>query len=401
MAQTILLRGASQLLTLRGPANARRGSSLQDLGLISDGSMLIRDGVVLCVGSTRRIENLKAAKTALEIPVFGKVVMPGLVDAAVHLSLRCSQNLQRLKRVADFHDDSLTLLRSCLQHGTVTADVKASADGRDFHSDIAVLRKLVRIGSNPVRVTRTWRIGHADQFPEPLNPEELRITFDTLLRRKFIDAVLLTPSSDTDFDRDLLMAAHDAGIAVKLAWTGSDLAVFHRLLEQLAPQTVAFSHPPRPAEITAVAQTRAITALAAGKQVFEGYKGTSGRDLIDAGTAVALSSGYDSAVVASSSMQMAIALAVARLGFTPEEAFTAATINAAYAAGCGDSTGSLEAGKQADALVLNISDYRELPLQFGINHVAMVFRGGNIVLNRTKWRAPAEPQAVRVRTQLR
>ena len=172
-------------------------------------------------------------------------------------------------------------------------------------------------------------------------------------------------------------------------------------MERLDPQTVAFTHTPGPLETAAVAQMNAITVLAAGKQVFEGSKGTSGRDLIDAGAAVALSSGYDSTVAASSSMQMAIALAVARLGFTPEEAFTAATINAAYAAGCGHSTGSLEAGKQADALVLNISDFRQLPLQFGINHVAMVFRQGNIVLNRTKWRAPAEPQAVRVRTQFR
>ena len=401
MAQTIFLRGASQLLTLRGPASARRGSSLQDLGIIADGSMLIRDGLVLCVGPTRRIENLKAAKSALEVPVFGKVVMPGLVDAALHLSLRSSQNTQRLKRVADFHDDSLTLLRSCLQHGTVSADVKVSADGRDFHSDIAVLRKLVRIGSNPVRVTRTWRIGVADTFPEPVNPEECRITFDTLLRRKFIDSILLTPHAEADFDSDLVAAAQEAGVAVKLRWNGQNLSIFQTLLQRLRPQTVAFADPPSPLEVTAIVQTSAITVLAAGKQVFEGLGGTAGRDLIDAGASVALSSGYDSTVGSSSSMQMAIALAVARLGFTPEEAFTAATINAAYAAGCGDSTGSLEAGKQADALVLNISDYRELPLQFGINHIAMVFRQGNIVLNRTKWRPPAEPQALRVRTQLR
>ncbi len=401
MAQTILLRGASQLLTLRGPAGARRGSSLQDLGVIPDGSVLIQDGLIVCVGPTRRIENLKAAKTALEIPVFGKVLMPGLVDAAIHLSLRRSQNLQRLKRVADFHDDTLTLLRSCLQHGTVTADIKASADGRDFHSDIAVIRKLVRIGNNPVRTVRTWRIGHAENFPEPVNPEECRITFDTLVRRKFIDAILLAPTSEIDFDRELVVAAQDAGVAVKFRSTGQDPSLFCKLLERLHPQTVAFAETPDKLAVNAVAQTDAIAVLAAGKQVFEGSKGTSGRELIDAGAAVALCSGYDSTFVASSSMQMAIALAVARLGFTPEEAFTAATINAAYASGCGHSTGSLEAGKQADALVLNISDYRELPLQFGINHVAMVFREGKIVLNRTRWRAPTEPQAIRVRTQLR
>jgi imidazolonepropionase len=82
---------------------------------------------------------------------------------------------------------------------------------------------------------------------------------------------------------------------------------------------------------------------------------------------------------------------------TPEEAWGAATINAAYAVGCGDITGSLEIGKQADLLILNVTDYREIPRQFGINHVAMVFRDGAIVLNRTRWRAPVEQPARRVR----
>jgi imidazolonepropionase len=86
---------------------------------------------------------------------------------------------------------------------------------------------------------------------------------------------------------------------------------------------------------------------------------------------------------------MSVALAVARLGLTTEEAFTAATINAAHAAGCARVTGSLEFGKQADVLILNVSDYREVPRQFGINHVEMAIRQGSIVLNRSRWKAAA------------
>lgn len=358
--------------------------------------MLIRDGLVLSVGPSRRIENLAVAKTAVEIPVYGKVVMPGLVDASLHLSLRRSQNLQRLKRVADFHDDSLTLLRSCLQHGTVAAEVRASADGRDFHSDIAVLRKLVKIGSNPVRMSRTWRIANDDDFPfNPENPEDRRITFDTLVRRNFIDAVAVSPQRPDDFDLELLAAAQAAGLSIKMNWSGGDLGIFRTLIDQLNPYSVSFAGVPTPGEAKILAATPALAILAAGKQVFEGPKGTWGRDLIDAGVAVALSSGYDSTVVTSSSMQMSIALAVARMGLTSEEAFAAATINAAHATGCGDITGSLEPGKHADALVLNVSDYRDLPMQFGINHAAMIFRQGNIVLNRTRWRGPIEQTAQR------
>jgi imidazolonepropionase len=77
---------------------------------------------------------------------------------------------------------------------------------------------------------------------------------------------------------------------------------------------------------------------------------------------------------------------VVRLGLTAEEAFIAATINAAHAAGCAHLTGSLEYGKQADILILNVGDYREVPRQFGINHVDMAIRQGSIVLNRTRWK---------------
>jgi imidazolonepropionase len=118
-----------------------------------------------------------------------------------------------------------------------------------------------------------------------------------------------------------------------------------------------------------------------------------GRSLVDSGAAVALSSGYHSISAATFSMQMAIALGVTRLGLNAEEAITAATINAAHALGCANKTGSLEAGKNADILVLNVSDYREIPAQFGINHVVMAFRNGNMVLNKTRWRLPAQHAA--------
>ncbi len=88
-------------------------------------------------------------------------------------------------------------------------------------------------------------------------------------------------------------------------------------------------------------------------------------------------------------MQMVLSLAVLRLHMTPEEAISAATINAAHAAGCGEITGSLEVGKQADLLILNLSDYRELHRQFGINHVDMAIRGGAVAFNRTRWKVTA------------
>jgi len=81
---TFLIRGARQLLTLRGPKEPRRGTALAELGIIHDGSLLIRDGVVEEVGTTRRVENLACARHAMEINAAGRVVMPGFVDCHTH-----------------------------------------------------------------------------------------------------------------------------------------------------------------------------------------------------------------------------------------------------------------------------------------------------------------------------
>jgi hypothetical protein len=53
------------------------------------------------------------------------------------------------------------------------------------------------------------------------------------------------------------------------------------------------------------------------------------------------------------SMQAAVELADLRQGMTLEQTLSAATMNAAYAAGWGTDRGSLEVGKRADILVLN------------------------------------------------
>lgn len=391
MRPPILLRGAKQLLTLRGPNSARRGAALQDLGVIEDGSVLIRDGLIASVGTTRRIENLKAARGAQEISVEGRIIAPGFIDAGLHLSLRRSETSSQFKRITDFHEDSLNLMRLCLQHGTITADVKGSAEDQRFHSDVAVFRKLAKIGSTPVRMVRTWQIG--SQAGRAVS-EDLLPTFEVLWRRGFIHSVSVAPQDLDDFNTDAVVAAQSAGLPIKMLWTGQSPDVLAGLLHQLNPHSI-YAHHFHSLAPEALANSSTIAVLAAGKQLFEGPLGTAGRSLIDAGAAVALSSGYQSTTAGNFSMQMAIALAVARLGLTPEEAWSAATINAAYAAGCGEMTGSLEIGKQADLLVLNVTDYREIPRQFGINHTAMVFHDGVMVLNRTRWRSPAEQQTAR------
>ena len=386
MPQFILLRGAKQLLTLHGPPGERRGAALHELGIIEDGSVLIQDGVIAAVGTTRRLENLKEARNALEIPVDGRLVMPGLVDPGLGLSLDRPGEQHRRKRMTEFHDDSLSLLRSCLQHGTLASELKVTAHSTDLGTDVSLLRKLAKIGSNPVRTIRTWRV---NALPPPLELDGNGIanTFALLARRGLLHSLEITPESEGAVADTVLAEARLAGIRCKLIWKAGSPERLSQLIDRLQPSAVYSSSGISEGDVSILSQSSAVAVFAADRKVFEGGGDRSVRQVADAGGAIALSSGYESSSIGNYSMQMVIALAVARLELTPEEAISAATINAAHAVGCGDITGSLEYGKDADILVMNVPDYRELPPQFGMNHVEMAIRQGTVVLNRTRRKA--------------
>ena len=79
------------------------------------------------------------------------------------------------------------------------------------------------------------------------------------------------------------------------------------------------------------------------------------------------------------SMQFVISLACYKMRMTPEEAIIASTLNAAHAIGRADSVGSIEVGKQADLIILDVPNYAHIPYHFGVNNVETVIKKGQVV----------------------
>ncbi len=101
------------------------------------------------------------------------------------------------------------------------------------------------------------------------------------------------------------------------------------------------------------------------------------RKMIDAGCAIAVSTDYNPGSAPCPSPSLAMAIACRYQGLLPSEALNAATINAAFAIGLGGKVGSIEVGKQADILILDTADYREIAYEFGTNSVESVFKNGS------------------------
>jgi imidazolonepropionase len=375
------------VLTLRGKPGVRRGSDLGNLEIIEDGSVFIRDGKIVCVGPTRRLENLKAIRDALEIPAHNCIVMPGFVDPSIRLSLTGLDNNGLLKRrkLSDFHDESITLMRSCLQHGTLNAGIRACSGIHSLGADLSVLRQLARIGDTPVGLTRIWHPNAGNgAVPET---KTLAETLHIITRLKLADSLELN-TLETQLD-PLASVANEAEMALNLDWLGGAADDLKSALHRYRAATVFLSQQISEAECEVLMQSNAIAVFNASEKLLDGQPDGLLRKLADAGGAVALGSGYDAQHELNYNMQLVVALAVRRMRLTTEEAIVASTVNAAYALNCGHQLGSLEPGKRAEVLVLNLSDYREIPRRLGVNHVAMAIRDGNLAFQRLRGRVGA------------
>jgi imidazolonepropionase len=408
--ETLLIRGARQLLTLSGDSSPRRGAAIRNIGVIPDGAVLIRNGLSVDVGPSRRIENLSRARGAREINAAGRIVMPGFVDSHTHLihgspwlgyyearisggdasaedflgaSAAAIHNLPAGRLAAR----AQTVLKGMARHGTTTLEAK-SGFGLDQPGEMKILRALSSVNQKPLDVVvsrlamaaapREYNRDRA-AYVEWLCGEHLR----RVARRKlasFADIVYECDGFTLEETRRFLHAARSAGLLIKMhtAQWGETGGV--QLAAEFDAISVDHLEWATPADIERLGRSASIATLLPGSAFhLRTGKYAPARDLIDAGAAIALATDYNPHTSPTYNMQFIISLACGQMGLTPAEAITAATINGAHAIRCAGQVGSLQPGKYADVVLLNAGDYREIPYHFGVNLVHMTIKRGTVI----------------------
>lgn len=417
MPDTLLLTGCKQLVTMAGFA-PRRGRNLSEIGAVNDGAVLVQEGRILAAGPRARVEKLAAARRARKMDLGGRVVTPGLVDAHTHLIFAASRAAEYEQRIAGAGYEqiakagggilsSVRALRAASEgqllaaaranlsrmaaHGTTTVEAKTGY-GLEFDHELRTLRLLKMLaGAQPVEIVPTLLAAHvvppeyrgrpdgADEFVDLI--VRLLLPAAALERlAEFCDVFVERGAFSVAQARRIFAAARALGLAPRLHAEQLRRTGGARLAVEVEAASVDHLDFVNAADMRALARSEVACILLPGCSFHLGLaRYAPARKLVDSGAIVALATDFNPGSSPTLSLPMAMSIACTQMRMTPAEALAACTINAAYSLRRHHRIGSLEPGKDADLAVFDVSEFREIPYYFGVNHCAMTFKRGRAI----------------------
>ena len=417
MANSLLITGASQLLTL-GVPSPRRGGSLSNLGLIENGALLVRDGLISAVGTRAQVEAFPEARAAEKLDLGGRVALPGFVDSHTHLVHAASRaeeyelkiqgasyeeiarkgggilnSVKKLRAAAadELKKRALKALQQFAAHGTTTLEAK-SGYGLDVASELKILKLHKELAAEqPLEIRSTFLGAHVvpEEFRKKASGAQkyIQLIEENLLpeiaERKlaeFCDVFCDRGAFTVEESKRVLQVGRQWGLAPRMHAEQLSRSGATRLAILLRAASCDHLEYVNKSDIRALGKSETVATLLPGCDFHLGLKKYApARELINAGAIVALATDYNPGTSPTLSMPMILSLACTQLRLTPAEAITAATINAAFALRREKQIGSLEVGKQADIAVFEVADYREIPYYFGVNHCWMTIKRGRVI----------------------
>lgn len=419
----LLILNAGELLTAKSSDGGAIGTALSELELVHDGAVAVNDGKVLAVGATNELRRRFTAPSVLDAE--GALVSPALVDPHTHLVYGGSRHREyefritgrrpprdlrsginyTVARTREASDDDLVEqaradLDVMLAHGTTLIEAK-SGYGLDRDTELRILRVLRDI-DHPVDIVATYLGAH-------VLPEEFAGR-----REAYVDFVIATLSQARAYAEycdvccdpigftpaecsRIADAARRLGFRLKVHADQTGPAGGAELAAALGATSADHLDFISPEGLRAMVDAGTIGILLPGvthhlmemiPQVRDGelvpaekpFLPLLVRRMVDAGMRLALSTDYNPGTSPTLSMQAAMQLAARLYRLSYAEVWHMSTINAAHAVDRGQTRGSLEVGKRADAVIWRVAEHGMVIDRFGTNLVDTVVSGGKIVV---------------------
>jgi len=413
----LLIKNAAQLATPEGHS-ASCGEEMSHLRVIADAAVLIEGEKILFVATTDEVEdyvtkNLPADSKITRYDASGKTILPGFVDSHTHfvfggyrehefnLRLQGAGYMEIMKAgggiaysiaetSAASEDELYELawqrLQRMLELGITTVEGKTGY-GEDTETEDKMLRVMERLDQDhPIDIVKTYMGAHA----VPLNyPGGASSYVDYLIaeglpmaagRAEFCDIFCEKDVFELEDSERLLLAAREQGFKLKLHADEIVQLGGAALAAKLKATSADHLLKSADADLLAMRDSGTVATLlpCTAFSLKEDY--ARGRFMIDNGLAVALASDLNPGSCYTQSVPLIIALATIYMGLSIEETITALTLNGAAALDLADSIGSIEAGKQADLILMDAPNYRHLSYHFAMNLLDTVVKKG-IILN--------------------
>ncbi|MBM7665413.1 imidazolonepropionase [Solibacillus kalamii] len=414
----ILINNANEVLTMESDVKLpRRREQMSELGLKTEVSVLIEGDRIAMIAPLDEIkqEYPHLVGSAEVIDARGKIVMPGLVDCHTHLvhgGTREHELNMRLAgrsymdimnegggihytttktREASFdglYNKTVQHLNEFLRHGVTTVEAK-SGYGLDLENEIKQLYVVKKLQEeHAVDIVSTFMGAHAVPKEYKGNEDEfVKIIIEQMIPKVaelglaefndvFCEKGVFTPAQS----RLILEAGKAYGLTPKIhadeiePYEGAELAAEVGAIS--AEHLLVASDE----GIAAMAKAGTIAVLLPGTAFFLRAPYARGRLMVDSGVPVAISTDFNPGSSPTISLPFIQNLACMNMGMTMEEVLCATTINAAHAIKRADEVGTLEKGKQADVLILDVPNYKQLQYFYGMNHTDTVIKAGDVVV---------------------
>ncbi|EGQ26848.1 imidazolonepropionase [Mammaliicoccus sciuri] len=413
----VWIKHAKELATISGENGPRKGKDMSNLSIIEDGSVWIEDGKIAAVGTTEELEKQYASRAneADIVDATGRLVTPGLVDPHTHIvyggsrekefemrlegatymdimnaggGIHATSRMTREATEDELVEQASRRLDSFAKHGVTTVEGK-SGYGLDLETELKQLRAAKRLNEqHALEIVPTFMGAHAvpreykgneDAFVDLVIDEMLPVVAEEKLavfNDVFCEKDVFTPEQS----ERILEAGKKHGLTPKIhadeiaSYGGAELAA--------KVGAISAEHLLKASDqgIEDMAKAGVIACLLPATALFLREEAAKGRQMIDSGMAVAISTDCNPGSSPTTSMPLVMNLACISMRMTPAEALVAATINAASAIKVEDRAGSLEVGKQGDVVMWDIGSYQELQYLFGVNHVDKVWKKGQLIV---------------------
>jgi len=401
----------SQLIAVTADhGNPLRGIKQNELNVIPYGCVVVDNGKIKDFGQEKDIRQKYSSYPCLDS--HGSIVMPAFVDPHTHLVFAGSREEEFLCRLRgesylntlgkgfgifstvastkeatedDLYQTALERVRLIQKQGTVGLEIK-SGYGLEFSVERKILKVATRLKNDlDIPICRTFLAAHA----LPKEFETRREDYIDLICNEMIPSVVDEKLADC-IDVFCEQGVFTPGESLRILSKGKEVGLkpkIHvdefasigglKIATDLGVMSADHLIKSKKMELIEFGKKNGIAVVLPGTSfAMNGEDLSYPRKIVDLNIPLAIGTDFNPGTCMCCSMQTMMELSVLKQGLTIEEAINASTINAAFACGLDQVTGSIEIGKRADLAFFSVNHYKKLPYIWGINKLSHLLIAG-------------------------